>query len=137
MPAHDNDSAPHAFWLYLAGALAAVGLAAGCAMAEPRIFSFRSIEFMQAERRQPAAETFVADHIKPGMATADALVLLRQTGLSCRPKKRAADTTECVVVSLEHNPDSDLHEIWWTVDVVSTPGGTVASATVNRSQYGL
>jgi hypothetical protein len=113
-------------------ALAAASLAAGsAALAQATPFSFKTVEFMAEDQREPAARAFVHDNVQPGMPIDAAIEVLRKAGAFCHPRK--GGRVLCTHSSFQRHPFHDLTDVNWTVTVVATPDGRVGSADVVRT----
>lgn len=115
--------------------LVAISLAIGtAAMAQSEFFSFKSVEFMNADQREPAAKAFIQDKVPPGMPLKDAVHVVKKAGALChRPKD---GQVLCTHSSLERNPGHSLTDVLWRVTITATPDGMVSGADVSRTTKG-
>jgi hypothetical protein len=116
--------------------LAAIALSAFLAtpiQAAERPFSFQSVEYMEGDQRQPAAEAFVATHIKPGMALAAAEAVVSKAGAYCHGgRDRNGDVSCSMTFVVANSGDSTQGDVTWLVKLTPDANGDVAQATVRR-----
>ncbi|MHB8283064.1 MAG: hypothetical protein ACYDD1_00120 [Caulobacteraceae bacterium] len=121
--------------LVLMAAIAGVTLSATAALAAPRPFSFRSVEYMPRDQREHLARVFVRENITPGMPMADALRAAKTAGAYCHPA--AADgVVDCTSTSSEHHPGEHLSDVTWKVHIIPV-NGAVQAASVTRTKGGF
>ncbi|HEY1930168.1 MAG TPA: hypothetical protein VGG92_22080 [Caulobacteraceae bacterium] len=111
---------------------------AAAAHVNARPFSFAGVEFMPRDQRVPAAQAFVAEKLPPGTPIASALETLRRASAFCGKQRAPTEPITCTHRSFDRHPlDPQLITVTWTVEIVPSADGTVASATVRRSTNGF
>jgi hypothetical protein len=115
--------------------LVSTSLAIGStALAQAGAFSFKSVEFMDASQREPAAKAFIHDNIQPGMPMGAALKIVRKAGGFCH--KPEGGQVLCTHSSQQRHPGHGLTDVLWTVTITANPDGTVGGADVARTTRG-
>jgi hypothetical protein len=115
--------------------LATISLAIGSsALAQAGSFSFKSVEFMNADQREPAAKAFIHDNVQPGMPLKDAIHVVKKAGALCHAPKDGQ--VLCTHSSLQRHPGHSLTDVLWTVTITASPDGTVSNADVSRTTKG-
>jgi hypothetical protein len=126
--------------LYFLGALVVLGQGTRAVGQTPTYdpwapFNFRTVEYMPEDQRLPAAETFVAQRIVPGMPLARAVAILEHADIRCGRPVPGAQVV-CTTTNLDHRPWETIRDVTWRVRIQSGPDGGVTSATVSRSIVG-
>ncbi len=109
--------------------------AASSAQAQGPDFSFHTVEYMPAAERLVAAQAFMAGDIKAGMSMNRAVADLRAAGAYCQAPK-ASGVVKCISTSLA-SPEDQLGDVVWKVNLTPAADGSLAGASVSRSQYGF
>ena len=110
-------------------AILAVG---GVALAQTRPFSFRTVEYMPRDQREPVAQGYVASHFSPGMPMGEAVATARAAGTYCHPM-RADGEVDCVANSFQRHPGDLLRDVSWTLHLQPGPDGRLIQASVVRT----
>ena len=105
------------------------------AEAQTQPFNFKDVEFMQAEKRVPAARAFLMQAIQPGMPLSLAKATLERAGAFC--PSADAGGLHCTHASMQRHPGEDEQDVIWKIDVLGDPAGRVASAAVVRTINGV
>jgi hypothetical protein len=120
--------------LICAATWAGVATAGSAALAAPASFSFRSVEFLPADQRQPAAEAFMQRTVVQGMPLAQAVAALRSAGAYCHAPR--AGVVSCIHASTERHVGHDLTDVIWRIRLTA-PQGAVTAATLRRTTAGV
>ncbi len=121
--------------ILIASAVLAVTSAAS--QAADSIFSFRSVEYLPLEQREPSARAFLRDQVRPGMPVAAAVARVRRAGATCRPELFRDHVIRCSFTTPEQLPDEHLGDITWVVEITSSADRTVVAASVRRQKAGF
>jgi hypothetical protein len=100
-------------------------------------FSFRSVEYMPLEQREPRARAFLREQVPLGLPVATAVARVRRAGATCRPETLPDHTIRCSYTSIERLPDEQLDDITWVVEITSGADRTVVAASVRRRKSGF
>jgi hypothetical protein len=112
-------------------------VAGGSVAAHAYKFSFRGVEFMPRDQREPAARAFVAQHAAPGASMNAAIDAIKMAGAHCSYSVGTKDAIVCTASSLQRHPGEDLTDIQWKVIIFPSANGTVDHTAVVRTRSGL